>query len=379
MTLVASCNALYFPDPPMDNIITLSWQRQEGAVLAACSCVIFKVKSSSPKSFHVLPRYGALLLTDASGNPCTPCSAQITFGLRAAATDAVSEAATTTMRRLPHSAAGSHPHQERFAIEYAILAAARPTYERIVQAVAGGERLTEVVRSVWELVASGAQRSVRGSPISLKAHMEGVTMDSSKAGRHGVVVVPPTAHLVWTTLQTRLMSRASPASAMESGSSPSTRHLSERNRGATAAGELRALSLGIEALRHDAPTSTSNATIPTNTGINSTGTPMKGMPGGAGANPAAARAAYDTGDNGIPTPADGEAADIVMRITPMKGGRAAVSPFSVLSDGKNGIPLVVVLVAMFGTYLITVLLLRGGSVSASGNRSDIGIHTNDGA
>ena len=97
MSLAASCENLYFPAEQFDNVVALKWNTND-TPLEPNTSVIFKVKSTAPQLFHVVPRYGAILLADATGATVQNSSkaTAITFGLREHHTGAEGEAVLVT-------------------------------------------------------------------------------------------------------------------------------------------------------------------------------------------------------------------------------------------------------------------------------------------
>ncbi|RNE95783.1 uncharacterized protein Tco025E_09915 [Trypanosoma conorhini] len=330
MTLTASCGAIYFTETPVENIITLTWQVKEGGEAPApCSSVIFKVKSSAPKLFYVHPRYGALLLADAAGRPRDASGVQVTFGLRPVATDALSDVAATTAPPTEMSpvGGGGNGYHERIVIESLYIPGDRVVYERLSQGLAAGVHLSDLVRGVWDAVAGGAHSAVRGGPISLKVYTDGVTTDAGRKGE-GVVVVPPTARLVRPSLREQISGRLSGTLAHGGVSAPApasaSAAASDRQFRGTEPSELRALKLGIDALRHEPNTAPAAATE---------------------------EATYNSSSRNIPRPRSSHAeTDILMRMPQLD----AVAP----KGSKDGFPLLMVLAAMFCTYVITMLLWR---------------------
>lgn len=216
MALIASCNALYFPREPRDNILKVRWNAQD-TPLEPNTSVIFKIKCTAPHLFHAMPRYGALLLADATG-AVTPSSSQtttITFSLRESQgggagdispTGVSRQTASTTTRTSRASSAtpGGPAYQERFAIEYVMIKSEPLAFQQISSSVADAARLTEVVKNMWSLVASSAiPRAHLGvqAGINLKVYMENVVLQPSDPAPSGgdeatKIVVPPEACLV---------------------------------------------------------------------------------------------------------------------------------------------------------------------------------------
>ncbi|KAG5487062.1 hypothetical protein LSCM1_07732 [Leishmania martiniquensis] len=218
MVLTASCDALYFPSEPRDNVLTLQWSTQD-APQEPNTSVIFKVKCTAPQLFHALPRYGALLLADATGAAMSSSNqmATITFSRRenhsggdgsgGASPSAVNRQAAPTMTR-PSRASSATPggplYQERFAIEYVVISSEPLAFQQILSARADTARLTEVVKNVWSLIASGAIPRAHLSTqagINLKVYMENVVLQRSDPAPSGgdeatKIVVPPEARLV---------------------------------------------------------------------------------------------------------------------------------------------------------------------------------------
>ncbi|ESL06899.1 hypothetical protein TRSC58_05419 [Trypanosoma rangeli SC58] len=332
MALVASCGGIYFTETPVENIITLTWQVKEGSgAPPPYSSVIFKVKSSAPKLFYVHPRYGALLVTDDASRPREACSTQVTFGLRPVVTDTSSEIAATAALPTANSPGGGgghgHTYHERIVFESMYIPGNRAAYERLSHGLAAEGRFSEVVRSVWELAVGGTHQAVRCAPISLKVYMEDVTTDSSKKGE-GVVVVPPTAKLVRPLLREKFLSRASGTLAGGLGPNPTSATAPEKQFRDSGSSELRALKLCIEALPHepDVPAPVPAPAASTGATYNSSSKPLSH-----------ARSSH-TG------------ADILMRTPSLED--------DAFKGFKDGVPLFVVLAAMFCTYVITMLLWR---------------------
>ncbi|KAG5511420.1 hypothetical protein JKF63_07383 [Porcisia hertigi] len=214
MTLTASCDALYFPVEPRDNIVTVQWSAVD-ASLAPNTSVIFKVKCTTPQLFRALPRYGALLLTDAIGAamPTLNQRTAIRFTLRpnhsgGGDDDGGShrnsilsqQAASRVSRPTPSGKA----YQERFAIDYVVIKSEPLAFQRILNNFTDAAQLTGVVKGIWSLTDSGAiPRAHLGSQgaISLKVYMENVVLrlsDPAPAGCNEAtkIVVPPEACLV---------------------------------------------------------------------------------------------------------------------------------------------------------------------------------------
>ncbi|EAN92725.1 hypothetical protein C3747_26g204 [Trypanosoma cruzi] len=327
MTLVASCGGIYFPETPVENILTLTWQVKEGSEAAVpYGSVVFKVKSSSPKSFYVHPRYGALLVSDGLGLPRDPCSTQVTFGLRPAATEVLSEAAATTAPRSATSIGVGNGYHERIVIEYIHVSGDRAIYDRLSQGLAADSRLSEVVRGVWDLMTGGTLHATRGTPITLKVYTECVTRESGKKGDGVVVVVPPTAKLVPPALREQLLNRMSTAHAREISTSSTAPSASEKHTRGAGTSELRALKLGIDALRNEPEAATTAAPVATDD-------------------------TYNSSSKNIPRlQADHTETDILMRMPKLDSATTKGS--------KDGVPLFMVLAAMLFTYVITMLLWR---------------------
>ncbi|RNF03431.1 hypothetical protein TraAM80_05728 [Trypanosoma rangeli] len=330
MALIASCGGIYFTETPVENIITLTWQVKEGGGASPpYSSVIFKVKSSAPKLFYVHPRYGALLVTDGAGQPHEACRTQVTFGLRPVVTDTPSEIAATTAQPIATSPGGgggyNHSCHERIVFESMYIPGCRAAYEPLLHGLAAEGRFSEVVRGVWELVVGGTHQAVRGAPISLKVYMEGVTTDSSKKGE-GVVVVPPTAKLVQPLLRETFLSRTPGTLAGGLSLSPAFAMVPEKQFRSSGSSELRALKRNIDALCREP-----DAPVP---------------------DPAAsAEATYNSSSKHLSHARSSHTeADILMR-TPNLDDDA-------LKASKDGVPLFMVLTAMFCTYVVTMLFWR---------------------
>ncbi|KAK7196392.1 hypothetical protein NESM_000576000 [Novymonas esmeraldas] len=216
MALSASCDALYFPAEPRDNVVTLCWTPQE-APLQPNTTVLYKVKCTAPQLFHVQPRYGGLVLADATGT-ATPAPSQtttITFGLRggggggadgeddgAAAPSAVSRHTTRGASATPGGGGGGPAYQERFAVEYVVVQSEPLALQQIHGSLGDAARLTEVVKNMWSLIASGAiPRAHLGAQatLHLKVYTINVVLhpsDPAPGGDGAKIVVPPEARLV---------------------------------------------------------------------------------------------------------------------------------------------------------------------------------------
>ncbi|AIN95496.1 hypothetical protein LPMP_050540 [Leishmania panamensis] len=210
MALTASCDALYFPSDPRDNVLTVRWSAQDAPLLPNTS-VIFKIKCTAPHLFHAQPRYGALLLADTAGAsmPSSNQMTTITFSLRGNHGDgdggiSPSGGSRQTASRASSATPGGPAYQERFAIEYVLIKSEPLAFQQILSSLADAARMTEVVKNMWSLIASGAiprtHLGVQGG-INLKVYMENVVLQSSDPAPNGgdeatKVIVPPEARLV---------------------------------------------------------------------------------------------------------------------------------------------------------------------------------------
>lgn len=175
MTLVPSCDTLYFTQEPKDNLITLQVNPDRSPHFSPNTTAIFKVKSSSPQSYHVVPCYGAVLLRDEKGEkPAGYKGGDITFSL--IRKDGV----------IPPASAAA----DRFCIEYYILQEEPLTYQNLSSSLSNPSQQAQAAKSAWSLVSTSTlarnQVSQRQTiPLSVK-----VERDSQ------VLEIPPTAHLV---------------------------------------------------------------------------------------------------------------------------------------------------------------------------------------
>ncbi|EKF39047.1 hypothetical protein MOQ_000732 [Trypanosoma cruzi marinkellei] len=377
MTLVASCGGIYFPETPVENILTLTWQLKESnEPTMPYGSVVFKVKSTSPKLFYVHPRYGVLLVSDSFGQSRNPCRTQVTFGLRPATTEVLSEEATTTTTTAAAAAAATtvtttpprsttsigvgNNYHERIVIEYIYISGDRAIYDRLSQGLATENRLSEVVRGVWDLLTGGTLQATRGTPITLKVYMDCVMKESEeekeeneketkkRKGEDGtmvVVVVPPTAKLVPPTLREQLLlNRMSTSHAREISMSSAAVSTSEKHIRSVGSNELRALKLGIDALRNEREMASSAVPVIKDDTYNKNNNN----------NNSSSNSNSNSNNNknrNIPhSQVDHIETDILMRMPKLD---------NVTTKGfKNGVPLFMVLVAMFFTYVITMLLWR---------------------
>ncbi|KPA80831.1 hypothetical protein ABB37_04258 [Leptomonas pyrrhocoris] len=395
MSLSLSCDGLYFPAEPYDNITTLKWN-PGGTPLEPNTSVIFKVKCTAPQLFHVVPRYGAIPLADATGTSVQPASkaTTITFGLREHHAGAEEEngaaggngtavsamnrgAASPQASRATSAAPGGPPYQERFAVEYVMIKSEPLAFQQIFNSLADHRKLTEVVKNMWSLVASSAIPSAHmgtQASINLKVFMENVVMnrnDPAPPGRDEAtkIVVPIEARLVAPNAHER--------ASRTDGHNPSSAasHKTSENASATAStppssrrkavDELRALKEEINLMRRDssasqngspqnaASTPTTQRSADARRVLDSLSPPPRNS-----SSPAAAAAAS-------PLPAvEGE--DIVMKFDyggdDSKGGVGA-------KEKKRGLKVYLVLALMFALYT-SLLVMRRGTKHSSVEVSD---------
>ncbi|CAD2222462.1 hypothetical protein AGDE_10784 [Angomonas deanei] len=272
MTLKASCDALYFPDTPRDNIIQLTWEKGS-TPLESLSLLIYKAKCTAPHLFHVLPRYGAILLTTANG-AALPGTGTISFGLREPqSTHAEGNSAVTATP----SNSGTKKYQERFALEYLVIHSETAAHQQISQVGGDPTRTSEVVKSIWSMVTSrtipSSHVGAKGG-VNLKVYMQNVVL-STESPRPGCIIVPDTAQLVSPSLQDRLSGDRSPNSAAHySPTASSHRGSVGGTSAATIENELRALREEITTLKAETTPSRSVADSNSPASVSESGTPL---------------------------------------------------------------------------------------------------------
>lgn len=335
MSLEPSCSSLYFPtNVPRDNIIKLQWKDDDNASewRKPYTMVIYKVKCTSPQLFHVLPRYGALLVADASGNPPQGFKGgNIVFALKENYAQARDESPAQTTPSTPQSS-GAGRYQHRFSVEYILIRNEPLVYQQVVQSLSDQVRLTDVVKNVWSLVSANAITAShvgKKAALSIKAYTENVVLsadDPSPTGNEQTkVVVPKEATLMQPSLHERLTT-AAPRNT-ESGKPTD---------------ELRALKEELHTLRTDRGS-------------------LSGASGG--------RSPSLSDGGGAQQPAQpGSAEDILM-----KGPCDDEQPDGSPAKKKKGLKLYLVIVIMFVVYVITLFSTRGSGsvqkVSHGGARS----------
>lgn len=182
MSLVPSCDTLYFTPSPLDNLITLHWNQDSSSDggpngTAPFSFVVFKVKSSLPEVFRVVPCFGGLLLSDDRGEkPSGYRGGDVRISL------------------LRPEILSTKP-SIRFGIEYYVIQEESFTYNKLAESLPQVHEQTGVAKMTWNLVASGAlQREhvsrVKSIPIYVKL---GNDLESLNAGA-SARLVPPSSH-----------------------------------------------------------------------------------------------------------------------------------------------------------------------------------------
>lgn len=404
MPLVASCDALYYPEQPLDNVIGLHWEADEGeserrssvSAPEPSTSLVFKVKSTAPQLFHVRPHYGALLLADPAAMATAKHlqSTTLQFGLRSnyeAAADggggggggggglgtSPGDAATVATRRTaPYS--GDSPSaarpQERFVIDYTVVSSEPLAYQQIAQALHDPAKLTEVVKSIWALISSGAVTRSHVGPrrgIGLNVYMSKVFLSeadaaseasaSDAAGRP--VIVPPNAKLIPCSLIDRTSGSGSgngnsPSRATQRVLSPSTASsasaaVSPAKKGGGGGGggdAMRLLKEEVKALRQEArsPQDSSSRNVTPN---NNSSSPLRTLP----------EAASSAGKPSFEGQGDADD-DILMKVN-LDPDAAGLSV-----DGKprkkKGVKLYLLLAIMFAVYVLCLFMRRGGEGSA---------------
>lgn len=396
MALIASCNALYFPREPRDNVLKMRWNAQD-APLEPNTSVIFKVKCTAPHLFHAQPRYGALLLADPTGaaTPSSNQTATITFSLRGShsggagdvsPTDVSRQTAPTTTRTSRASSAtpGGPAYQERFAIEYVMIKSEPLAFQQILNSVADAARLTEVVKNMWSLVASGAiPRAHLGvqAGINLKVYMENVVLQHSDPAPSGgneatKIVVPPEACLVVpmaserhgrsaqdVTYRARTQPGLEPSPRLYSGGDGanhlgSTSSVSRRK----PADELRALREEIDIMRRESatPRSTAGGSVLHNSSpsSNTPNSKPRGQEGAAAMEPPSAY--HAAGDSSYE--------DLIMKFDL---GDAASRPGAPTAQKREGLKVYMVLLLMVTLY-VCLLFMRRGATHAEDVKSGSG-------
>ncbi|KAH8616901.1 hypothetical protein ERJ75_000416700 [Trypanosoma vivax] len=365
MTLVSSCSGLYFPTKPMDNVVTLSWKLDGNGPHAPRGVVIFKVKSSDPNLFYVMPRYGALLATDASGNLHRLCTARTFFGLRPPSHKGNSSSsngspsaglcATPLSTGLPSALpTASRTHKERFAIDYRLLSADVSTYEHVEQALTSGSLVSESVRNLWEEASNGKFQILSSASVHLKVFRERVESESfcanSRDSEHGIApeqfVVPSDASLVPPFMHRGLGNRGrGQVLASKTGILPRAVSKIESRIGESG---LVSLKSSIDTLRSGAlPCMSEPGPMTQGETLPSASTIVAPAAGECSASVAA-------GEGGAEQ-------NIVMC-------SASVCSAALQSRGRKGIPLFVLIGFMILTHVLAVLLLRrGGHKGEGGN------------
>ncbi|KAG5487616.1 hypothetical protein LSCM4_08061 [Leishmania orientalis] len=383
MALTASCDALYFPREPRDNVLTLRWSAPDAQQQPNTS-VIFKVKCTAPHLFHALPRYGALLLADATGVAMSSSdqTAAITFSLRGrhsggdddggmspSGVNRRATPATTRMSRASSATPGGPAHQERFAIEYVTVKSEPLAFQQMLNSRADAARLAEVVKNMWSLVSSGAiPRAHLGAQaaINLKVYMENVVLKRSDPAPSGgdeamKIVVPPEARLVAPAALERRGRQAHDAteySRTRPGAAPSLRLSSggdgEGGQGSTSsvsrrksADEMRTLREEISTMRRESltpPGAASGSVF--NISSPSTSTPSNQPPGREGT--AAVKVSSAPRADGI-----SDCDDLIMKLDLGGTDRRTVAP----AAKEEGLKVYIVLLLMFALY-VSLLFIR---------------------
>jgi hypothetical protein len=387
MSLVPSCENLYFPAEPRDNVLALRWSTND-APLEPNTSVIFKVKCTAPQLFHVLPRYGAILLADATGAlvQSSNKATEITFGLRenhagteennngggGVSPSAMNRASTARPSRASSAApgGGGPTYQERFAIEYVVIKSEPLAFQQIFNTLADHGKLTEVVKSMWSLVASGAiPRAHLGvqASINMKVFMENVVLNKNDPAPNGgeevaKIVVPAEARLVVPSAHVQ----GSHTSSRHQLSSATSRRPSETNPSATnstppssrrkAVDELRALKEEINLMRRDSST------------LHSTSSPNATAAGAPNTQSAAeARQLMDS----LSPPQKTAAAAAAAPAAAIVEGEEVIMTFDLGSDGASsaskkktkGLKVYLVLAMMFILYTFLLIMRRGATHS----------------
>lgn len=182
MPVEPSCDKLYFTANPLDNLISLQWKpptsSDEGPDgTSPFSFLVFKVKSSLPEVFRVVPCFGGLLLSDGQGEKPS--------GYRGG----------DVRISLLRSEILSTKPSIRFGIEYYVIQEESFTYNKLAASLPQTHEQTAVAKMTWNLVASNAlQREhvskVRSIPIHahLGNDIESLNVDPSAR------LVPPLSH-----------------------------------------------------------------------------------------------------------------------------------------------------------------------------------------
>ncbi|CCW61340.1 unnamed protein product [Phytomonas sp. EM1] len=285
MPLTASCDGVYFTNPPKDNLITLTWENDATTPFIPYSFVIFKVKCTTPHMFHIHPCFGAILLSESSDTSSTNTlnngiskqqGVNIVIGLQDSylphghnvyGDEAVSRqtaSLSSTKKRL----------QEHFVIESLIVTQDMMAFQQSVDSLHDTIRLSHTVKRLWSLISSNEIPRSHTRPcnaINLKVYMKNVVMHDAGFIKPGgdvtkAVVVPKSAVLIPPSLTWQAKSQTSPSSS-NNYSTVLVNH-SEGMQGANISShtpmkdELRALKNEIALLRkikaHDASLSTSN-------------------------------------------------------------------------------------------------------------------------
>ena len=379
MSLAASCENLYFPAEQFDNVVALKWNTND-TPLEPNTSVIFKVKSTAPQLFHVVPRYGAILLADATGATVQNSSkaTAITFGLRehhtgaegeggagnkngagGAAPSTPSRVSTARTSRAASAAPNGGPaYQERFAVEYVMIKSEPLAFQQIFNSLTDHSKLTEVVKNMWSLVASGAiPRAHLGvqASINMKVFMVNVVMKQSDPAPVGgdettKIVVPPEARLVSTNGQGRVsvhnQSTATSRRVSEAASTANSTPSSSRRK---AVDELRALKEEINLMRRDSgafPSSHASPSTANTPSSQRTADPRRLTDSLSPPHKSAASAAA------LPAVMD---EDVIMKFDYGVGVNADGKP------KKKGLKVYLVLMIMFTLYVLLLSMRRGAT------------------
>lgn len=185
MSLVPSCDTLYFTRSPVENLITLHYQ-QQSVPLPPFSTAVFKVKCSSPQLFHVVPCYGAVLLSNREGaKPVGYKGGNITFSLNqphAARGEAGGVASSA-------AAAAATLHSERFCIEYYVLREEEFTYKKIHSSLSNPSQQAQAAKAAWSLISSNTLPKSHVSDKGL------ISLSVKVEGEEGSLEIPPAARL----------------------------------------------------------------------------------------------------------------------------------------------------------------------------------------
>lgn len=183
--LTPSCGAMYFPSPPDDmcfaeNVITITFQ---GELSPADRVLVFKVKSSAPTKFHVLPRYGALVIPANSESASLDVVVQLKDTAGSPGSNESPAHSIAQRTNPPNTNNGNsnnnrqHDYQEKFSIESFLVSRAESV--AVGMRSSSGKEVQDLYDQASQWSGKGLDTSIPLKAVSIKAYTENVWWNES--------------------------------------------------------------------------------------------------------------------------------------------------------------------------------------------------------